>query len=157
MYYKTALTIYTGNINKSTQLQCAETEVIFFNNKITPLDRYVILPYGLRMSLTRQKETYNNIDGDEEENEYTDALVMTNYNAKQNNSNNEIIIPYGLRTSIGDNEIVFHKHGDVITNNTSPNQLEFPFGMKFDYDENNFIIKKRGDLTKGVKIPWTTL
>jgi hypothetical protein len=84
------------------------------------------------MSLTRQMETYINDDGDEVDKEYNDTLVITNGNTKRNNSNNEIIIPYGLKTSIGYNGIIFHKHGDAITDNTSPHQVEFPFGMKFD-------------------------
>jgi hypothetical protein len=65
--------------------------------------------------------------------------------------------PYKLRTSIGNNDIIFHKPGDEIINDTSPHQLKFPFGMKLDYDENNLIIKKPGDPTKGVKIQWETL
>jgi hypothetical protein len=32
------------------------------NNIITQNDRQLILPYGLRMSLTRQTETYTNND-----------------------------------------------------------------------------------------------
>jgi hypothetical protein len=73
------------------------------------------------------------------------------------NSSWEINIPYQLNMSIGDNGIIFHKHGDEITNDTSPNQLEIPFGMKFDYDENNLIIRQPGSSTKGVRIPWETL
>jgi hypothetical protein len=83
--------------------------------------------------------------------------VITNSPPKDNKINKEIIIPYGLRTSISDNEIIFHKPGDEITKDTSPHQLEFPFDMKLDYDENYVIIRKPGDPTKGVKIPWETL
>jgi hypothetical protein len=74
--------------------------------------------------------------------------------AIESNSNNEIMIPYGLRTSIGDNGIIFHKPGDGITNNTSPHQLEIPFGMKFDYDDTYFIIRKPGDPTQCIEIVW---
>jgi hypothetical protein len=102
-------------------------------------------------------ETYTNINGDEVENECNNSLIITSFNTKLDNLNNEIIIPYGLRTSIGDNWIIFHKHGDAISNNFSPHQVEFPFTLKFNYDENNLIIRKPGDPTKGVKIPWTTL
>jgi hypothetical protein len=84
---------------------------------------------------------------------YYKSLSITNA-SPEFDSEKEIIIPYGLRTFIGDNKIIFHKPGDAITNNTSPHQLEFPFGMKFDYDENNFIIRKPGDPTQCVKIPW---
>jgi hypothetical protein len=87
---------------------------------------------------------------------YEKSLLYTNV-LPETDSEKEIIIPYELRTSIGDNGIIFHKPGDEITNNTSPHQLKIPFGMKFDYDENNFIIKKPGDPTKGVKIQWETL
>jgi hypothetical protein len=87
---------------------------------------------------------------------YNKSLLITNA-SPEFDFEKEIIILYGFRTFIGDNGIIFHKHGDVITNNTSPHQLEFPFGIKFDYDENNFIIRKTGDPTKGVKIQWTTL
>jgi hypothetical protein len=87
---------------------------------------------------------------------YEKSLLFTNV-LPETDSENEIIIPYGLRTSIGNNGIIFHKPGDEITNDTSPHQLEIPFGMKFDYDENNLIIKKPGDPTKGVRIPWETL
>jgi hypothetical protein len=84
---------------------------------------------------------------------YEKSLLFTNA-LPETDSEKEIIIPYWLRTSIGDNGIIFHKPGDEITDNTSPHQLEIPFGMKFDYDENNFIIRKPGDPTQCVKIPW---
>jgi hypothetical protein len=32
-----------------------------------------------------------------------------------------------------------------------------PYGMQFENNGTNLIIKKPRDLTKGVKIPWTTL
>jgi hypothetical protein len=53
MFCKTGLTIYSGNVHKSTRPECTDTGAIFNNNVITPLDRQLILPYGLRMSLTR--------------------------------------------------------------------------------------------------------
>jgi hypothetical protein len=74
--------------------------------------------------------------------------------AIESNSNNEIMISSGLRTSIGNNGIIFHKPGDKITNNTSPHQLEIPFGMKFDYDDTNFIIRKPGNPIQCIKIAW---
>jgi hypothetical protein len=74
--------------------------------------------------------------------------------AIESNSNNEIIIPYGLRTSISDNGIIFHKLEDGITNNTLLNQLENTFGMKFDYDDTYFIIRKPSDPTQCIKVAW---
>jgi hypothetical protein len=129
MYCKTALTIYTGNARKSTQLQCTGTEVIFFNQIITPLDRHVILRYGLRMSLTRQKETYTNLDEDEVENEYTSALVITNANTKIDNSNKEINIPYGLNMGLSSTE--FSVYDDDETKN-----ITFPKGLRMVTDGN---------------------
>jgi hypothetical protein len=38
------------------------------------------------------------------------------------------ILSKGLRTSVTDNEVVFHKPGDTITDNSSPNQVKVPFG-----------------------------
>jgi hypothetical protein len=77
--------------------------------------------------------------------------IKYSYNS---NPSSEIIIPYGLRTSIDNNGIIFHKPGDEITNGTSPNQLEIPFDMKLDYDDTNFIIRKPGDPTQCIKIAW---
>jgi hypothetical protein len=43
--------------------------------------------------------------------------------------NKNIVLAKGLRTSVTDNEVVFHKPGDTITDNSSPNQVKLPFGM----------------------------
>jgi hypothetical protein len=70
-----------------------------------------------------------------------------------------MIIPYILETSINDNEKIFYKHRDTITDNNSPHQLEFLFYIRFDYDDNNKIIKMSGadKPTKGATIPWVIL
>jgi hypothetical protein len=44
-------------------------------------------------------------------------------------SNDDIVLSRGLRTSVTDNEVVFHKPGDTITDNSSTNQVKLPFGM----------------------------
>jgi hypothetical protein len=124
MYCKSALTI-----------QCTETEVMFSNNVITALDRHVILHYGLRMTLTRQKETYTNLDGDEVENEYTDTLVMTNYNTKHDNSNNKITIPYGLNMGLSSTEF-------SVYDNDETKNITFPKGLRMVTDGNNLRVYK---------------
>jgi hypothetical protein len=45
------------------------------------------------------------------------------------NNTTDIVLSNGLRTSVTDNEVVFHKPGDTITDNCSPNQVKLPFGM----------------------------
>jgi hypothetical protein len=47
------------------------------------------------------------------------------------NNNTDIILSKGLRTSVTNNEVVFHKQGDTITDNSSPNQLIIPYGRDF--------------------------
>jgi hypothetical protein len=63
--------------------------------------------------------------------------VITDFLPKSDKTNEQIIIPYELRTFIGDNGIIFHKSGDKITDNTSSHQLEFPF--TFNVDWNTFL------------------
>jgi hypothetical protein len=61
-------------------------------------------------------------------NHVNDVSFMDHNNLSPNNTD-DIIISKGLRTSVTDNEVVFHKPGDTITDNTSPNQVKLPFGM----------------------------
>jgi hypothetical protein len=49
------------------------------------------------------------------------------YFEKDNFPKENIILAKGLRTSVSDNEVVFHKPGDTITDNSSPNQVKLPF------------------------------
>jgi hypothetical protein len=46
-----------------------------------------------------------------------------------NYPNENIVLARGLRTSVTNNEVVFHKPGDTITDNNSPNYVKLPFGM----------------------------
>jgi hypothetical protein len=127
------------------------------------VSKSIIIPYGLNIGLNDTQFTIYNVNENKNIIIQKDLRMVTEDinlhvwrpgTAIESNSNNEIIISYGPRTSIGNNGIKFHKPGDGITDNTSPHQLEFPFDMKLDFDENNFIIRKPGDPTKGVKIPW---
>jgi hypothetical protein len=51
---------------------------------------------------------------------------MDDYKTPKNTT--DIILAKGLRTSVTNNEVVFHKPGDTITDSSSPNQLKLPFG-----------------------------
>jgi hypothetical protein len=44
------------------------------------------------------------------------------------NNTTDIILPKCFRTSVTENEVIFHKPGVAITENISPNQLKLPFG-----------------------------
>jgi hypothetical protein len=44
-----------------------------------------------------------------------------------NYPNQNIVLSKGLRTSITENEVIFHKPGDTITDKSSPNQVKLPF------------------------------
>jgi hypothetical protein len=158
LYAKEKVSMYLSNTTYSTHFSFNNSSIQFVNttksNKYYK-DKPISLPYRLNLSY---KTTL--ISEPEQPTDvlkyYYKSLLITN-TSSEFESEKEIIIPYGRRTSIGDNGIIFHKHGDEITDNPSPHQLEFPFGMKFDYDENNFIIKKSKNPTEGVKIPWETL
>jgi hypothetical protein len=63
----------------------------------------------------------------------TKLKPYSNYLSIQSSYNSDyttdIILARGLRTSVTDNEVVFHKPGDAITDNSSPNQVKLRFGM----------------------------
>jgi hypothetical protein len=60
-----------------------------------------------------------------------EAILTVNSNnvSFENDSypNKNIVLGIGLRTSITDNQVVFHKPGDTITANSSQNQLKLLF------------------------------
>jgi hypothetical protein len=119
---KTSLAIFTTSAGNGTDLQCTIDGLLFSNSVTIKYYKELFIPYGLRMSLTRQTEIYTSDEGDEVENEYTDTLVITNINTKHDNSNKEIIIPYGLNMGLSSTE--FSVYDDDETKNiTFPKDL----------------------------------
>jgi hypothetical protein len=59
-------------------------------------------------------------------NHANDVSFMGDY--KTPNNTTEIILSKGLRTSVIEDALLFHKPGDTITDNNSLNQLKLPLG-----------------------------
>jgi hypothetical protein len=156
LYGKEKVSMYISSSALTTKFSFNDFGVQFEdNNNKLYMDKSISLLYGLNLSYkTTSISDPQNIT--EILKYYNKSLLITNASTEFD-SEKEIIIPYGLGTSIGDNGIIFHKPGDEIINDTSPHQLKFPFGMRFEDDGNNLIIRQQGSSTKGVKIPWTTL
>jgi hypothetical protein len=59
-------------------------------------------------------------------NSLNDVSFMENYKTPYNTT--DVVLSNDFRTSITNYEVVFHKPGDVITDNSSQNQVKLPFG-----------------------------
>jgi hypothetical protein len=66
-------------------------------------------------------------------NHKNDVSFITYYPNSINTT--DIILSKGFRPSVINNEVVFYKPGDILTNNNSPNKLKLPFVLKFQWND----------------------
>jgi hypothetical protein len=83
-----------------------------------------VIKGNLRIQNNNGTVIYNNGNEARLKVKYNDVSFEDDNSPKKN-----IVLARGLRISVTDNEVVFHKPGDTITDNSSPNQVKLPFGL----------------------------